>query len=371
MQPTILVLLMLTITACIIKSKPAQQKFITYAQQHFHSDHLLIKKIAKTEWKIVYRYEAQCPPEDRQNGKALEEAMSKALQAWLQPLRELQPARPLTRNFRYELQKDFDADQPHNFAGLLAVDVRITFVCRRGNSSILLGGGIPPDIYMREGTKITPPLFSSLLHELGHAFGMSDTYLLPDIRELPSTGGLEHTIGTQPSSIMAALSAAAAQPPYLSEDDKRGVQWLYKHFYEGVAIDDCFFPDYVYEPEPAGCRPKYPLIFEVKHAQPSKLALQLLYEDPSIDINAQDDGGFTALHYAVMREDEAVVKGLLANKNIKPYLHNKQGHSALKLARAAKLSRMIALLLEHPLASGVIPHGKQITTWGQMKRGDN
>ena len=40
--------------------------------------------------------------------------------------------------------------------------------------------------------------------------------------------------------------------------------------------------------EPRGCVPKYPLIFETKHSPPL-YALRLLKEDPTIDINAQDD----------------------------------------------------------------------------------
>ncbi len=369
MQPIILVLLVLTISACIVRSKPTRPKFMAFVHQNFDNKHLLIKKIDKAEWKIGYRYAAKCPPQDKQNNKALEAEMTKALEAWLQPLRELQPAQPITRNFRYQPQKDFNADQSTDVAGLLAVDVRITFECRQGHSFALVGGGTAPDLHIRGGTKITLPLLSKLIHELGHAFGLGDTYI--HSTKLASTGGLERTSGKQPSSIMAAFSAAAGQPPYLGEDDKRGIQWLYRHFYQGIALDNCIFPDYVYEPEPAGCRPKYPLIFEVKHAQPGRIAVDLMNEDPSIDINAQDDGGFTALHYAVMREDEAIVKSLLAHEDIKPYLRNKQGYSALELAREAKLKRMIVLLLKHPLASGAVPHDKQITTWGEMKRGDN
>ena len=41
--------------------------------------------------------------------------------------------------------------------------------------------------------------------------------------------------------------------------------FLYQHFYAGLPIADCFFPDYVLEEAPRGCIPKYPLIFELKH----------------------------------------------------------------------------------------------------------
>ena len=79
--------------------------------------------------------------------------------------------------------------------------------------------------------------------------------------------------------------------------------------YNFLAIDDCFFSDYVFEEEPRGCVPKYPLIFEVKHGLPNAVYFQVLQLDlrnksrgtldPQIDVNTQDDAAMTALHYAV------------------------------------------------------------------------
>ena len=72
----------------------AAHGFIAFEQTHGLQMNLLIRKIDKQQWTIGYRYDAACLPEDRQNGKALEEAITTALRAWLQPLRELQLARP-------------------------------------------------------------------------------------------------------------------------------------------------------------------------------------------------------------------------------------------------------------------------------------
>ena len=55
----------------------------------------------------------------------------------------------------------------------------------------------------------------------------------------------------------------------------------------------------------------------------------MLDEDPNLDVNAQDAGGFTALHYAVMYEQEEVVAQLLVQKGIKPFLRDKRGRGAL------------------------------------------
>ena len=128
---------------------------------------------------------------------------------------------------------------------------------------------------MREGTKVTPNMLYTLVHELGHAFGLADTYQRPGF--MRSRGGLDWTAGNQPASgwqwrATSTPSTAATRMKtavIISEDDKRGIVWLYKYFYEDLASDDCFFADYVMEEEPRGCIAKYPLIFETKHNHPS------------------------------------------------------------------------------------------------------
>ena len=159
----------------------------------------------------------------------------------------------------------------------------------------------------------------------------------------------------------------------LGVDDINGTIWLYKHIYEGQPLKDCFFPDYEFEEFPVGCRPKFPLIFELKYGSTINnakewYALRIIGEDQNLDVNAQDADGMTALHYAVMLELDKVVKELLAQKNIKPFLHNQHGHSALQIARENKLDRIITLLLRHPLTLPVNPKGKLATSWGHLKK---
>ena len=183
----------------------------------------------------------------------------------------------------------------------------------------------------------------SLAHELGHAFGLADTYVIRAEGKPISTGGITRTVGKQPASIMSSSKSFAKSDVVLSEDDRRGIVWLYKAKHEGLATEDCFFPDYVYEHEPSGCRPKYPLIFEAKHGL-SLFAIRMLDEDPNIDVNAENAGGITALHYAVMYEKTDLVKRLLEHQDIKPFLRDKQGRSALDIARSNNLREIIALL---------------------------
>ena len=47
------------------------------------------------------------------------------------------------------------------------------------------------------------PKMRTLVHELGHAFGMGDTYVF-DKSSGKSSGGLSETIGMQPASSMSA-----------------------------------------------------------------------------------------------------------------------------------------------------------------------
>ena len=331
------------LVSCIIRKNHAQRKFVTFAHL-LSSKNLLIHKINEPSWNIAYRYGAECRSEDKIEDNKLEEIITNALNMWMKPLRDMNPANPITKVFHYQRQRELNgdkfADRTVNLEELLAVDVRMTFLCEEGNSSSLISS-VPPDIYVRRGSKFSPARLYSLTHELGHAFGLHDTYVGAKYGAV-SSGGLASTVGTQPSSVMSFMEASEA-PTSISEDDKRGIIWLYKYFHENLDLKDCFFPDYVLEKDPLGCRPKHPLIFEVKHSHP-RYALQLLKEDPSIDVNAQDVSGMTAMHYAAMYGYKEIVQRLLAHKDIKPALKDKQGQTALDIVRAENLTRMIELL---------------------------
>ena len=314
----------------------------------------------KPQWKIGYRIAADCPEDFRQKEPELKAAMTTALQMWLEPLRKMQPARPFTDDFLFLRQADFhgNEDKIVDHAALRELDARVTFECRIAGSIARIALAASPDVYIRNGTNIDRSFVFSLIHELGHAFGLEDLYTKQKRHEeWKNKGGLEATVGTQPASIMAGWTADEQQTLRITEDDLRGIVWLYKHFHEGLSIEDCFFPDYVLEEEPRGCVPKYPLIFSIKYSYPT-LSIRMLDEDPTLDVNAQDDSSLTALHHAVMREAYEVVDYLLAERRIKPFLRDNEGRSALAIARQAKLKDIITLLLEHPFTLPVNPKSK-------------
>ncbi len=357
------------LTSCILRPPPpADKKFIT--TDHVIPDfqlNRLIDKVHAPHLNIAYTYGDNCLPEEKNNDEALTAAIGKALRTWLQPLRDYSD-KPIVADFRSQRVAFL---RPHD------EDLGITFHCEEGISSAV--GGLRPAIDMRRGMKVDKRFMSTLIHEMGHSFGLADTYDMEwKLGKLGrSAGGLAGTKGTQPASVMsghirpagwwggggAALDGIAS----LGKDDIDGIVWLYKHRHEGLPLENCFFPAYELEETPLGCRPKYPLIFEIKQGQ-EHWAGEVLKDDPNLDINAQDKDGLTALHHAVLNRFEELVTKLIAHQDIKPFLKNADGHSALDLAHQLKLARIAALIAAHPKAMPVAAKGKQTTTWGELKK---
>ena len=350
----------LLVVSGLFSITPVAHGFITFTNTTLDIN-ILIKKIHQPQWKIGYRYGADCQPADRQNGKALTEAISTSLRTWLQPLKELQPTRPIVDSFVYGLLSDFhlNPNGPDNLDELQGFDLGVTFECPQKPShplgSARIGGSIPR-VFVRYGTEINYNVLYTLAHELGHAIGLADSYAREGF--MRSRGGLLWTAGKQPAAVMAGLSNVDSNfdpsspfdgslPFPIGEDDKRGIIWIYKYFYENLATGDCFFADYVFDKDIRSCTPKHPLIFETKHNHPF-YALRVLADDPNIDVNAQDVGGMTALHYAVMYGKEEVVKALLAHNHIKPSLKNKQGETPLDIALVGNNTAIIKMFPDPP-----------------------
>ena len=319
---------------------------------------VLMDRIHRPQWRIAYNFTADCPDEFKQKDKELEGLIAKALRAWIQPLRDHYPDKQFTDDFIFVRQPDMDdcavPDRPWP-----ELDAGITFACKGDRSlsiaTVFMGirPGNGPWVCLQEALGIVDgdqELIYILMHELGHAFGLADTYVGGglSIGGL-STGGLAHTMGRQPSSIMADFSFVNSPPFYLSEDDKNGIIWLYKYLHEDISVEDCFFPNYVFEEETYGCRPKHPLIFETKHGTLDTVS-KILQDDATLALNAYDVGGMTALHYAVQRTDRVMVELLLAQASIKVNLMNKRKQTPAQLARALGQVHIAKLIETHPTA---------------------
>ena len=162
----------LSISSCIVKKSPlSQRKFIAVTGDF----NILIKKIEQREWEIRYSFVADCPEAFKQQENKLKELMTKSLQIWLQPLRELRPTKNITADFRFVRRPDvaecYDKEEANK-----QFDAYVVFSCEGKNSSAWLGHH-SPYICIRRGAVIDEGTSYHLAHELGHAFGLADTYV--------------------------------------------------------------------------------------------------------------------------------------------------------------------------------------------------
>ena len=381
----------LAVYLCLV-TLPATQGFM--ASDHFNPRvrrnlNNLIRRVHKAEWVIGYRYMDNCPPKSRNNGQAIEEAITTSLRAWLQPVRDLNTGKPVVDDFRYEHKLEIAVED------FKLYDLLIYFYCDFGESVALVGADEtrPPGILLHRGTRVTDQFASVLLHEIGHTFGLLDTYLRNIGEEFRvSRGGLSRTIGHQPASVMSGLNFPKPAPTRISQDDANGIVWLYRFYHENLPLEDCIFPDYELEKSPDGCRPKYPLIFEIKHSN-ERLASNVIHDDENTDINAKDGdgmtalqyavikgytrlvnrllqdievnstdgGGMTALHHAVMQGNRQVVNALLAHEGIDVDIKDGSGLTALHHAVMQKNWQAVQALVAHEGIDVDIKDGSGLT----------
>ena len=335
----------------LFSSAPTANGFIAFDHFYFRimrKFNNLIRRVHKDQWVIGYAYMDNCPPEARKNGPAIEEVITQALNAWLQPVRDLNTGKPVVSDFRFV--PNFEV-RPKDLADLLLYDLNIFFFCEHEISVALVGVdmAIPPGINMRQGTgtDVNPRFAFVILHEIGHTFGLLDTYRRLELEreELRvSRGGLERTIGHQPASVMSALNLPRPIPTRISQDDANGIVWLYKFYHENLPLEDCIFPDYELETSPDGCRPKYPLIFEIKHSIEG-FAIQVIDQDRNTDVNARDAEGSTALFWAAKRGYYDLADRLVVHKDID--IRDADGTAALKEAAKQGHRDIVNLFLEH------------------------
>ena len=340
----------------------------TTKRQH----HSMIHVVHKDHWLIGYAYGNDCQPKDQESAAELQKAITTALQLWLQPLRDMNTAQPIVNDFRYQLNADKHRE-----------DLKIVVHCVNGQSNALMfdkGLILTPRVEMRMGSVINGRFKRVLLHEIGHTFGLADTYVgrleKPDV----STGGLRATVGTQPASLMSHLNFQADPLGGIGKDDENGIIWLYKHIHEALPLEDCFFPNYELEKSPDGCRPKYPIIFEIKQAGQAgtKFALQILLEDNKLDINAIDGDGLTALHHAVLNGYTHIVNALLARDGIDTDIKDRNGKTPLQVARELGFAELVQLLSPEPDKEpeqeevvdirSVSAKSNLTTLWGALKK---
>ena len=364
----ILLFIVLLVSSCQGYEAVSTVKFIT---QHGFSvermpDWYLIHAVKQPPWKIHYGFDDnnKCHSSgvvDKDDfEQQLKESIVKAVQLWLQPLRE--GSNEIVTTFELELKDtvsvveksliDMRAEQKIAIEEDDLPHFRITFNCMESEGKFPEGTeeyprsfvmlGTVPQVFMfhyrkpaktcgegsdtncvateeRDQSEIFPHdkmssehmfMMTTLLHEVGHAFGLKDVYVETDEdvqkrRESfnRSTGGSERTVGKQPNSIMGVASIIGLREKeeegeeefVITTDDEEAIKWLYLQAHEGVALNICP-TDYEMEKDTEGCVPRFPLIFAVREGDIT--IVQRLLEDDSIDINSCDRHGNTALFYA-------------------------------------------------------------------------
>lgn len=334
---------------------------------------ILVRKVHEPQWKIGYNFILGCARTFEPQEEELKAVVTKALRVWLQPLRERYPNKVFTDDFIFlrmpDIEKCHKDDGWERGDGREQVDLYITLSCGPSKNSFINWSFVgASSVCMRAGPILNRSFNYSLVHELGHAVGLLDTYVTP---VQPSTGGLAQTAGKQPTSVMCGMLATDS-PFQLGTDDKNGVIWLYKYWHENHPAKDCFFSDYV-SVKRLMCEPKYPLIFEAKHGDFHSVQ-QILKDDPTLELNAHDASGMTALHYAVQRLDRKMVEALLAKPGIKVNIRGKGNHTPAQLARIFHQKDLAKMIEAHPsskhppIAWDVAPKDKLTTTWGHLKK---
>ena len=356
------ILLTLAVAIGVLLSiTPEVDGFMAFDHQSQLPEHMrrkfnnLIRRVHKDQWVIGYAYAdpewgepaGVCPPEARNNGEAIEAAITAALRAWLQPVKDLNTGKPVVDNFRFV--PNFDVS---NVPELKLYDLRIVFFCDVDKSRALTGSreAHPPQIHMHQGTDVDERFEFALLHEIGHSFGLLDTYRRSELEreELRvSRGGLLRTIGHQPSSVMSGLYITRPGPRHIGQDDSNGIVWLYKFYHENLPLEDCIFPDYELERSPDGCRPKSPLLFEIKHGPDERFAIKVIEEDSTTDVNAKDEAGSTALHHALEKGYSRLLDKLLVHSDLDVNLRNAEGSTALFWAAKRGSYGVTERLLKH------------------------
>lgn len=316
------VVLLIIISACAVVDNESDSKFVAFVQQDSGGTNIdakfLIKGVHKSAWQIGIGFadNNDCAGSfsPRHKGE-LQAGISEAFRVWLASLAD-KPR--IVNNFNYLSLDSYVATIIQRRSVYLlrknnsAFDLQIVIRCERGRSFAFRRSGQEPVINLFRGSLINASSAVTslrqyykviLLHEIGHAFGLGDTYIDQHnvFRYSRSDGGSRLTAGKQPLAIMNAIYQA--NPAYyqgyrLGADDVAGIKWLYRYYVEKSinSVRECL-GDYTYEQSTKGCRPRHRLIFAVK--QGDLLTVRnLLKDDQTIDLAEKDNLGNTALHHA-------------------------------------------------------------------------
>ena len=293
----------------------ADVKFVTLVQSlgDQAKPFSLLHKAHNASITIRYGFAPEC--NDKYTDTQVEDHITQVMRLWLSPLHnwnERPSTDAIVDSFTYlkgiagEKQGELNSRE---LSGPAGSELDITFYCEQGRSFIAFAE-TPAQIHLYEEDAGNYSL-ATLTHEVGHAFGLNDTYVEYEttnsgkyyeadgqLRYNQSDCGSELMIGCQPLSIMNVhvWLVDSNNILHLGEDDVAGIRWLYRYLVTGDV--DCPL-GFISELSTGGCVPEDPLDFAMKQGDIAN-AIELLAER-GLSIDAQDEKGNTVLHYAAQR----------------------------------------------------------------------
>lgn len=289
------------IVGCGAYEEKSEVGFITHKHVGRDSLGFLITKVHRPNLTVGYYFGDNCGLRPKE--KDLRSDIVHSLRTWLSSIKDTSIAnREIVDEFVVKnIQQRKDKTKN--------LDLIIKYTCGSLIPSKFFFGN-PPTIVLRDGTE--------LLHEMGHAFGLMDTYALANLGvKGDSYDYFPETIGNQPPSVMSGErfykdpDQVYRQNIDISADDRNGMAWLYMSYYSRNKIDginDCYFPTYelelLHKDGDKGCAPRNPLIFMFKNGYTTHQLRNRMIYDRTITplVNKQEKTGdrLYPLHYAAM-----------------------------------------------------------------------
>lgn len=305
------------VLACAVEPPSGDAKFVTLDQQRYGLNNLsLVNQGHAQELVIGYAFFDNNGCSGRYTDNRVQSDISRVLNAWLEPLRGwsglVASKGPIVDTYTY-IKGEVSDGSVSATDGNSIPHLWVAFACREGRSyygfSITTNPG-PAVIVMYNSmaSNYGDYALSTLLHEVGHAFGLADTYVEQggDSRRYnESECGAAKIVGCEPLAVMNKTSwLLHPLEVRLAADDIAGIRYVYRDIHAGERRCPA---EYTPDMSTRGCRPKDPLIFAIMNGDiPNADALikqsgALSDEDVTALINKQDGTGSTFLHYAALR----------------------------------------------------------------------